>query len=355
MNEISNIREIGDLLVAGFDDWKELGDVSVKRNGPLALFNYTPAAQQSGRWNFFELVSRGLILDSRTGDVVARPFDKFFNWGEGGRYSDAMIKHVSEKVDGSLGIAYWFAGNWHVATRGSFDGEQATWATNWLRENLDMTLVDRQVTLLFEIVYPENRIVVDYGDTRELVLLAARNIRLRSMYMGPSYLERAAARMGCRLAQTYGWERPGAVLQFTERMDASGEGFVALFADGQRFKFKSPEYMRLHRAIAGLTYKNTVAAFRDGKLGKIRDAIPDEFLGEFEAWVDDIGRRLEETKTHLADIFTRAPRHDRKEFALHVQKHWPELKPYMFAMYDDRPVDDLFFKYELAKKSARED
>ena len=57
----------------------------VRRKGELAIFNYTKAAQFAERWNFFERVSRGLILNAVTGEVVARSFDKFFNWGEGGR------------------------------------------------------------------------------------------------------------------------------------------------------------------------------------------------------------------------------------------------------------------------------
>ena len=43
---------------------------------------------------------------------MARPFDKFFNWGEGswrngGRTTTADISFVTEKYDGSLGILYY--------------------------------------------------------------------------------------------------------------------------------------------------------------------------------------------------------------------------------------------------------
>ena len=37
----------------------------------------------------------------------------------------------------------------------------------------DLGTLDREYTYLFEIIYPSNRIVVDYGSSRRLVLLAA--------------------------------------------------------------------------------------------------------------------------------------------------------------------------------------
>jgi len=71
-------------LVVGVENWTGLGHISAKTNGDLTLFNYKPQAQFEGRWNPYEMVCRGLIINNKTGGVVARPFDKFFNWGEGG-------------------------------------------------------------------------------------------------------------------------------------------------------------------------------------------------------------------------------------------------------------------------------
>ena len=87
--------------------WKMYGEVKATYNGDLVLFNYTAKAQYAGRWNFFERVSRGLILNWRTGEVVARPFDKFFNLGEprGPLFQGGIIS-VTEKKDGSLGFFY---------------------------------------------------------------------------------------------------------------------------------------------------------------------------------------------------------------------------------------------------------
>src|SRR5579885_3015802 len=106
MDEIGSLEQIQELVRQGFTDWKRFGDVNVRADGDLLIFNYSQLAQYAARWNFFEQISRGLIIHARTGEVVARAFDKFFNWLEGGRSSQGHIVSVTEKVDGSLGILY---------------------------------------------------------------------------------------------------------------------------------------------------------------------------------------------------------------------------------------------------------
>ena len=80
-------------------------------------------------------------------------------------------------MDGSLGILVPTPGGYEIATRGSFSSDQARHATKVWRERYAGTEVRPGVTYLFEIVYPGNRIVVDYGDLDDLVLLGGVEIR----------------------------------------------------------------------------------------------------------------------------------------------------------------------------------
>jgi RNA ligase len=128
-DEITSIEDIQKLAVARFDNWSHYGHVTVRKSGQLLIFNYNTMAQYEARGNFFELVSRGLIINANTGEIVARPFDKFFNWFEGGRRAKGHMISVTEKVDGSIGILYRAAEGYRVATRGHFSSPQAEWAT----------------------------------------------------------------------------------------------------------------------------------------------------------------------------------------------------------------------------------
>lgn len=152
-----------------------MGLVSVQSHPslPLFIYNYTPSCQYSNAWSPVTTQCRGLITDEY-GWVVARPFSKFMNYGQ-----DPDVEFppgdpiVSEKMDGSLGIIYSYDGEYAVATRGSFASDQAQWATDWLHKNYPFYTQPGGVTTLVEIIYPQNRIVVDYKGDEGLWLLGA--------------------------------------------------------------------------------------------------------------------------------------------------------------------------------------
>src|ERR1700735_1376579 len=140
----------------------------------LFIYNYTNKAQYEGVWNEITLQCRGLILDAER-NIVSRPFKKFFNLEEypADEIPDEPFE-VFEKLDGSLGILYWLDDKPYIATRGSFISDQAVHASNILTEKYGDAIakLDRNATYLFEIIYPENRIIVDYGHKDDLVLIA---------------------------------------------------------------------------------------------------------------------------------------------------------------------------------------
>lgn len=143
---------------------------------PISIFNYTAAAQFKNVWTKSERVCRGLIIEDNSGIVVARGPEKFFNYGQTGAPEielDTLVD-VTTKEDGSLGIGWEYDGHYGVATRGSFTSEQAVHATNLLTTDLKANIdyaAEKNMTRIMEIVYPKNRIVLDYGDRDELIPL----------------------------------------------------------------------------------------------------------------------------------------------------------------------------------------
>src|SRR6185369_15422771 len=108
----------------------------------------------------------------------ARPFAKFFNHGQPGAPGIDLTEPVavSDKADGSLGILYPDGAGWAVATRGSFASDQARHATALLATRYPDFTPPPGLTVLFEIIYPANRIVLDYQGLDDLVLLGAVDI-----------------------------------------------------------------------------------------------------------------------------------------------------------------------------------
>lgn len=121
---------------------------------PLSIFNYSREVQFSKEWDEITLQCRGLIV-ADDGMIVARPFGKFFNIEEHDWQVPNLPFETYVKEDGSLGIVFWYEGQWHVATRGSFTSDQAVKGKEMLDAILEKAprSLDRQCTYLFEIIY----------------------------------------------------------------------------------------------------------------------------------------------------------------------------------------------------------
>ena len=353
---IETVKDISRLARAGFTEWAGLGDVRVARAGDLLMFAYTPAAQYAGRWNAFERMSRGLIVDATTGEVVARPFDKFYNWGEGGRTSDTPIAYVMEKVDGSLIIGFHYRARWQAATRGSFTSDQARWAQGKLDAMPALASVDPRWTLLFEAVYPEHRIVVDYRGRAELVLLALRD-RTAGEYAPLEQVRRTAAALGVTMPVVYdNLQSLDGIQKALDGMTADEEGFVAVFQDGQRFKFKSAAYLELHKLVFGRTFRSAIDAVQGGQVEAIRQIVPEELRAEFDGWVKEVEERVAavqaEVAAALAEATTAGLTADRKAFAQWAAQRHPDLRYYLFAALDGKPLEPMIFRTEFKDRDG---
>lgn len=213
---------------------------------PLRILNYTERAVYERVWNAATRTCRGLVVDAG-GIVRARPWPKMFNLGE----PDAPVLDPAEpvvatdKLDGSLGVLHPVVEGWAVATRGSFVSDQARHATAlWAREYAPSFTPPDGVTVLMEIVYPDNRIVLDYGERDELVLLGGVDIATG------------------RSVEVAGWPGPHAEhFAYPTLADAlaappraGAEGLVLhVPRTDLRVKLKQADYVTLHRLIFGLT------------------------------------------------------------------------------------------------------
>lgn len=149
----------------------------------LKILKYHPG------YNFFEdpdsqvvALCRGLVWSQEEERIVANPMPKFFNhFNYSPEHLDALFQkyeyHVYEKVDGSCVYCWFYGGEWHFSTLGAFDSEQARVAKNIFARTCAYSNLNKDCTYAFEVVYPDNRIVLDYKNKRSLRLLACRNVR----------------------------------------------------------------------------------------------------------------------------------------------------------------------------------
>jgi RNA ligase len=307
------------------------------------VLNYTPAAACEAEWTPWECLCRGLIINRKTGEMVARPFDKFFNWGEGGRTTAAPIVNVLEKMDGSLGILFRHDGQYGIATRGSFTSPQATWATRYLREHINLTGLPDEDTLLFEIIYPENRIVVDYGERQELVLLAVRN-RHTGTYRSREEVVQYAERYRLELPASYQFASTEAILTQLPVLSPNCEGYVVEFADGQRFKFKGDQYRQISRAVQHMNQARAVELVAQGRMDALDGIVPEALLRDFKEMMREIHNKVVDMEYYAQMKGAIAPKGDRKTFAAYAVQQGNPWTTMLFALYDGKPLRPVIFR-----------
>lgn len=247
---------------------------------PLCIATYTTDAMIKGVWNEVTRNCRGLIWNVNTSEILARPFPKFFNLGDPNAREDYTAPvEVTDKMDGSLGIGYLWEGKLYIATKGSFDSPQAIEANRLLHTYYPNWLPPEGVTPLWEIIYPENRIVLDYGDARFLSLIEGIEIETGKTHVscGPDVWTTWPG-SAVNLAWYSSLEE---VVSAMPRENA--EGYVVRYLDtDERIKVKQQDYVDKHKLVFHLSQKTIWESLRDGNFEDYKKGMPDEF----HAWMD---------------------------------------------------------------------
>jgi RNA ligase len=301
---------------------------------PLTIFNYSQRCQYERLWDDVTLQCRGLVVH---GDkIAARPFRKFFNDTEHDAIPWHIEHEITEKLDGSLLIAFYFDGDWRFATRGSFVSDQANEGERIFRATYDIGLLDPANTYLFEVIYPENRIVVDYGGRRDTILLAV--IRTED----GQEQKRIVPGLKCARSLPAGTNPE----QLRSIIKDDQEGYVVRFANGLRVKVKGERYIRLHRLITLCSSRTIWEHLSNGtSFNEMIELVPDEFM----QWVDAERKALESQftaiKTRTSDaVAAVASLPDRKSKAMKIMSEFKDVAAVAFAALDSKPLEPIIWK-----------
>jgi RNA ligase len=314
----------------------------------LTIWNYSPKVQYERLWDDITLQCRGLVTNSK-GDIVARPFKKFFNYEE---HKPEEIPNeyfeVYEKMDGSLGILFNYNGEWILATRGSFTSPQAIKGRELL-EKYDYNRLVKDYTYLFEIIYPENRIVCNY-DFEDLILLGmihtdtGDEVNIHNNDNQDIRLKNLIRNINLKIVTLYKTWGEGYDL-LKEEISNDKEGYVIRFKNGFRMKIKGDEYVRLHRILTNISNRDIWEYLKDNKpFDELLEKVPDEFNNWVKETARDLTVRFENIDNDYNDIFNSifSLIETKKEFA-EKAKQYP-YSSLLFAMYDGKQTHQIILK-----------
>jgi RNA ligase len=338
----------------------------------LTIWNYSPRVQYERLWDDITIQCRGLVTNTK-GEIVARPFKKFFNYEEH-KPEDLPNENfeVYEKMDGSLGILFyyeeeltderryniWFnnnyetgmerffdpknlpdfdntyydptpktKGEWILATRGSFTSTQAIKGRELL-EKYDYNRLAKDYTYLFEIIYPENRIVCNY-DFEDLILLGmihtktGDEVNIHNDNNEDIRLKNLIKNLNIKVVTLYKTWGEGYDL-LKEEISNDKEGYVIRFKNGFRMKIKGEEYIRLHRILTNISNRDIWEYLKDNKpFDELLEKVPDEFNNWVKETARDLTVRFENIEKDYREIFENLNNRNlsRKDFALRAKQY----------------------------------
>lgn len=330
------------------DQYVKLGLLRSQTNDDdsLTIYVYSEFTQFERLWNSVTRRARGLVVDSKSRCVV-RCLPKFFNDDEPEallekpRDIDPTCLVVQDKLDGSLiQVANDREHGLVVTSKGSFNSVQALMARRIITEqNLEGDF-EAGLTYIFELIHPENRIVIDYGKRRELVLLAvveAETGKERDIYTARFDAFTRVAKLD------------PSVLKDVDLLasDTLAEGVVANFG-GYRVKLKTAEYLRLHRIVTNFTPKRVWEALSAGD-SLAFGGMPEEFQQWLDSTIDELTAAYAAVMAAVADEVKRAEGLTPKELGLSDDYKYKGL---VFMVRQGKPIEQAVWK--LVKPAAKE-
>ncbi len=303
---------------------------------------------------------RGITFDGKTGEVVSRPFHKFFNINQKEETQYHAIKHmkatVYEKVDGSMIHAFRHpeSGQMLMATRMSAETEQAQAARRFALSDLMVTgliadNIDRGYTPMFEWVGPGNQIVVQYRTWR-LVYLHSRNRETGEYWFDERFPDKAK-----RYEIDF-----GDIFNHLDKEEF--EGYVSLLENGMWVKSKGDWYNTRHKVVDDLM-KPAYKLYEKALAGEIDDVYSnaaDRYKPALMKIGNEVAKDFADFRGRLFqahnDVIAETAGDGRKGYVLYAKEHHPDLFSGLMKVYDHKEPTDfisntLMSRYRVEKAS----
>jgi RNA ligase len=307
--EFPTINNISDVLPAieGRDEFT----VAVKEG--YTVINYNVMMADTFDCNI-RRECRGIIFDTATGDIIRRPFHKFFNVNEREETHDHVIdlsqSHaILEKLDGSMIAPFIVDGQMIWGTKmGATDVAKPVEAFVEAHSEYRIYakfMLSRGYTPIFEWCSRKQRIVLDYSED-QLILTAVRDL-VSGRYVSRDLMMINAENYNIPVVRTWdiGLEMDNKTMKsfigYVRDLE-DREGFVVRFSDGHMIKLKCDWYVQIHKAKeAILQDRNIVELILDDKLDDIKAHLPAEDRDRLSYFESQINSRILDKAAHLSD------------------------------------------------------
>lgn len=191
----------------------------------------------------------------------------------------------------------------------------------------------------------KNRIVVDYGDRRELVLLTAI-ITEDGVELSHDIIKKLYSQY-FTVVKKFELKTFNELRETIMKGEDNKEGFVIKFANGERIKMKYAEYCRLHSIVTNVS--NLVVwehLMNHRNFDELLDRVPNEFFSWLNKTIKDLQEDFNEIERQSLKEFYRIYYvnniTNRKSFAMEVINS--KYQSILFRMYNKQSYDEIIWK-----------
>jgi RNA ligase len=289
---------------------------------------------------------RGIIFDTATGEIIRRPYHKFFNVNEREETQDNVVDlsqdhRILEKLDGSMIAPFVVGGDLIWGTKmGATEVAEPVEDFVLLHENYSQFarfLIRRGYTPIFEWCSRKQRIVLDYKED-QLILTAIRDLTT-GRYMSLDLVTNTADLYFIPTVRQF--EPQSDMRSFIEyvRDLEDREGFVVRFSDGHMIKLKCDWYVQIHKAKEKILQdRNIVELILDDKLDDVKAHLPQEDRDRLTQFECEFNMAVADVVFYLANDLSwiREDLIDRKTFALeHAERYDQYMRALIFKNFDE--------------------
>ena len=259
----------------GLDYVKEMLVLEVKERDNLVLLKYNTLGADWTQTALYDC--RGIILDREDNwNVVAYPYRKFFNIGEG--YCAKLDWNnviVFEKADGTLITLWYYKGKWEVSTSGTIYADQLANEAEYTFAELFWNAVklmygskeefisnlDTNYNYMFELCTPFNIIVTQHQESKTF-LHGVRDMRTwKELLINDfDYFHKV---------KTRSLKSVDEMTNSFENMTWQEEGYVALdLVSMERGKLKNPAYVSAHHISSGMSPYHIIEVIKKNEISE---------------------------------------------------------------------------------------
>ena len=289
---------------------------------------------------------RGLIFDIGTGNLISRPYHKFFNVGEKEETQLNKINlyepHVVlEKLDGSMIRPILTPEGFRLATKAGITdvamNAEVFIADKPHYDTFIRKCIQKGTTPLFEWVSRKNRIVVDYPED-QLILTGMRD-KTTGCYVYYDAMLKYATAWNIPVVKAVNGLPVQNINLFVKQVREwdDGEGVVLRFDTGHMVKVKADDYVLRHKSKDSISQeKNVLQTIIEGSVDDLVPLLTPEDTERVLAFQRAFWMGLDEVALEMAELFVEGNKMypEKKDFAVEfVQKKVSSLHaPIMYAM-----------------------